>query len=47
MKVDWTPAMQAWLDEVVSRMPEQLTVRQLDIIQPLARQVAHVDQAAA
>jgi hypothetical protein len=47
MKVDWTPAMQAWLDEVVSRMPEQLTVRQLDIIRPLAREVSNADQVAA
>ena len=37
-KVDWTPAMQKWLDEVMSRCPA-LSVRQLDIIVPLARKV--------
>lgn len=44
-KVEWTPAMHAWLAEVTSRM-EPLTVRQLDIIRPLARKVAVADRAA-
>jgi hypothetical protein len=45
MKTDWTPAMHAWLAEVTSRM-EPLTVRQLDIIRPLARKVAVADRTA-
>lgn len=46
MKVEWTPEMQAWLDEVMSRS-KPLSVRQLDIIRPLARRVAIADQVAA
>ena len=44
--VEWTPEMRAWLDEVMSRS-KPLSVRQLDIIVPLARKVHEQSGAVA
>jgi hypothetical protein len=44
--VEWTPAMQAWLDEVMSRS-KPLSVRQLDLVRSLARETAATEQIAA
>lgn len=44
--VVWTPAMEAWKAEALSRC-KPLTVRQLDIIRPLARKAMLTDSIAA
>lgn len=46
MSAEWTPAMQAWLEETMSRS-RPLSVRQLDIIRPLISEVASDERIAA
>jgi hypothetical protein len=43
---EWTPAMQAWLEEAMSRS-RPLSVRQLDLIRPLISEAAADGRAAA